>query len=1188
MPRSYVALDIETTGLDANRDAIIEIAAIRFSDAGSLGHFSSLVNPERAVPAKIVHLTGIDPRQLVRAPLAHEATRRLAKFVGGDVVVGHSIGFDAAFLSHYDVLTGNRLIDTFELSTILLPHMARHSLQHLVEQLQIGSDSSHRALADAEASMRLFLSLQEVARSLAPPVLEQIVSLGRRSGWQQAAFFEDMLREQLQRPLGTSIGQQLFAKGLLDQRGPLAAAARRPEAVPDIEPRRPPSLLDPDAIRGGLEPGGQLASAMPGYELRQEQLAMLEAVTRAINLGKHLAVEAGTGVGKSLAYLLPALQFAALNDERFVISTHTINLQEQLFSKDIPQVAQALNLPVRLALLKGRSNYLCLARLHAVSNRERMSPEQALALAKIVSWLPGTATGDRTELFLNTPAERHLWGQVCSDQAWCGGERCPQRWRGNCFFQQARATASKAHVVVVNHALLTTDAIMDSRVLPEYEHLIVDEAHQLESACTRTLHLELTVAGLRELTRDIVTFESGTIGGPLAQIQSLSRKPKAPAGLSTQVAALVEDMGSVQPLLDNLASALDACAGGLLPSRGSERSGYEQRRITDRERTQAEWRNLTEAWKPGSRLLRRAVGTVAEVSRILAPGGEDDPLAEPTQALAAAGRDLEEQIDAMDEVIASPSPENVYWLATQDQAGTPVLNRVPLSVAETLGQTLFGKKRCVILTSATLATDESFDYFAEQVGLEGHEALRVGSPFDYRRSTLVCVATDVPEPRHPGHQRAVEQAIFDLARATGGRLMALFTSTSQLRATSRALARPLEQEGILVYSQTDGSSRNQLLQGFRSAERAVLLGTRSFWEGVDVPGDALSCLVMVKLPFMVPDDPLVAARGERFRDSFNEYLLPEAILTFRQGFGRLIRSKSDRGVFVLLDSRVRSKAYGAHFIKALPDCTFVSDPASGLPERARAWLDAGQAGSDPGVRGSDPEIRGSDAERRGSGRGAWRFRRFVRHRRCAISHPSLARDSIPLFNGGIALIPVTDLRRGVIFELDGELYRVLEYTHSKPARGNAYIRTKARNLRSGATLEKTFVSGDRVQDVRLDHRIVQYLYPDQDLYYFMDKETFEQIPLDKKILGDATNFLAEGMELQLSSHLGEPLDIELPTTVDLEVTHTEPGFRGDTANAATKPATVTTGFVVQVPLFVNVGDVIRIDTRDGSYLTRAK
>lgn len=945
MPRVYVALDVETTGLDPERDAIIEVGAIRFSESGVMGQFSSLANPGRAVPSKIVHLTGIDPRQLQSAPPAWEVARRLARFVGSDPIVGHSVGFDMAFLGRHQVLANNRKIDTFELSTILLPHMARHSLQHLATALSLGSDSAHRALADAEAAMRLFSALQDAARSLPPSLLEQIVSLGRRSGWEQSAFFEDMLREHLQRPSGTSIGQQLFAKGAMNERPSLLAGIER-ETLPDIEPRKQPIRLDTAALRTALEPGGKLAASMPAYEHRPEQITMMEAVATALNNGHHLVAEAGTGVGKSLAYLLPAMLYSVMNGERILISTQTINLQEQLYMKDIPQVASALDIAPRVALLKGRNNYLCLIRLHSLANRPALTHEQALALAKIITWLPATTTGDRSELFLNTPAERQVWQQTCADDAWCHGERCPERQRGNCFFIRAREAARKAHLVIINHALLTTDAVNDGHTLPEHDHLVVDEAHQLESACTRAMRVELTLDAFRDVFKNVVFQDRGTLAGPLPALQySVSRKQNAESRLGQDIASLTETVGSITSLLDPLGVAMDRCAASLLSqSRGADRGFGEQRRITEKERQSAEWRDLVSSWEPVSRLCQRALFLLQEVVRaseaVLADSGTNESL----QALSASTRLLQDQADAFDEIIASPKAESVYWLSVQDQTGALVLNRAPTSVAASLAEALFEQKRSVILTSATLATDGRFDYFTEQIGLKKFATVAVGSPFDYRRSALVCVANDIPEPRQPGHQRAIEQAILELARATGGRLMALFTSNSQLRLTTRSLTRSLEQEGILLYSQSEGGSRNALLEGFKSAERAVLLGTRSFWEGVDVPGEALQCLVMVKLPFMVPDDPLVAARGERFGDSFNEYLLPEAILTFRQGFGRLIRTKTDRGAFVLLDSRVRSKNYGQRFIRALPNCTFYDGSISSIPERVLLWLKSSHSG----------------------------------------------------------------------------------------------------------------------------------------------------------------------------------------------------------------------------------------------------
>lgn len=936
MPRQYVALDLETTGLDPQRDAIIEVGAVRFGDGGPVRRFSSLVNPGRSLPAKIQHLTGIAPDDLAAAPPVWEVMRQLADFVGNDAVIGHSIGFDASFLSRYNILQRNRIIDTFELSTILLPHMARHSLQHLVGELDLASHSAHRALDDAEAAMRLFQALREAALSLPIALLEQVVSLGRRSNWQQADFFEDILREQLRRPVRTSIAQQLAGKGGIGP-GALLLGAEAPQRHPQIEPRRPPEPLDTRELAAALEPGGRVAAAMSAYEHRPQQVEMLRAVCQAFNDGRHLAIEAATGVGKSLAYLLPAMVFARTNRDRVLISTHTINLQEQLYTKDIPQLARALGIEPRVALLKGRNNYLCPARLQSLVDRQSLLAEQALALAKILVWIPNTATGDRAELFLNTASERGVWQQVCSDLAWCNGETCRYRQQGRCFFQQARQTAQQAEVVIVNHSLLAMDACLEAGSLPEYDHLIVDEAHHFQAACTNALRLELTFSQFHDVLGDVLSEERGNDSGALAVIRHALQRMRQRAGRALEDCdRLSEALEALTSHIDAAASSLELCAERLLGSTG--RSYTQQRRITARERATAEWSRLVECWTAAAKAASVVAGLLEEIRRQAVGLGLEEDLAEPLQVAAANARQLRELVATFGEVIATPAEAYVYWLSARDVGEAVALNRAPISVAESLGELLFSQKRTVVLTSATLTTAGSFDYFLQQVGLDSARTVTVGSPFDFRSSTLVCIARDVPEPRHPGHQKAIEEAILRLARATGGRLMALFTSYSQLKQTTRSLSRPLEEENILLYSQSEGGSRNQLLEGFKSADRAVLLGTRSFWEGVDVPGDALQCLVMAKLPFMVPDDPIVAARSEQYADPFNQYLLPEAILTFRQGFGRLIRTQTDRGAFVVLDSRVRTKAYGGSFLRSLPDCTFIEGTMDSIPEKVVLWL----------------------------------------------------------------------------------------------------------------------------------------------------------------------------------------------------------------------------------------------------------
>ncbi|MGI6207430.1 MAG: helicase C-terminal domain-containing protein [Anaerolineae bacterium] len=943
MPRQYVALDLETTGLDPQRDVIIEVGAVRFGDDGPMKRFSSFVNPGgRPIPAKIQHLTGISPEDLANAPQPWDVMRKLADFVGNDVVVGHSIGFDTAFLSRYRLLQRNRAIDTFELSTILLPHMARHSLQHLVGELDLASNSAHRALDDAEAAMRLFQALREAALGLPIELLERVVSLGRRSNWAQASFFEDVLKEQLRSPVRNSIAQQLAAKGGLGA-GPLLAGVEPARRGPAAEPQRPPTPLDVQELVATLEPGGRVAKAMGAYERRPQQLEMLAAICQALNEGRHLVVEAATGVGKSLAYLLPALVFAHTNHDRVVISTHTINLQEQLYTKDIPQLARALGTEPSVALLKGRNNYLCPARLHALEGRPSLYPEQALALAKILVWTPSTATGDRAELFLNTPSERGVWQQVCADPNWCDGDNCRYRQQGRCYFHRARQAAQLAEVVIVNHSLLTMDACMESGSLPEYEHLIVDEAHHFPDACTNALKLELTFFQFNDILDSLLSGEQGSESGALSAVLRALRRIKARAARALQDCERLSDaLASLRSHLSAASASLDVCAERLLGSSG--RTYVQQHRLTARERASAEWTGLVEAWAAAKNSASTVLRQLDEVKRQLVTLRLDEDLMEAIQAMGAGSRELQELVDGFEQVIAAPTEGHVYWLSARETGGPVTLNRAPISVAESLQDRLFSEKRTVVLTSATLTTAGTFDYYLQQVGLDSVRTLTIGSPFDYRGSALVCIARDVPEPRNPGHQKAVEDAILHLARAIGGRLMALFTSYSQLKATTRSLSHLLEQENILLYSQSEGGGRNQLLEGFKSAERAVLLGTRSFWEGVDVPGDALQCLVMAKLPFMVPDDPIVAARSEQYSDSFSQYLLPEAILTFRQGFGRLIRTQADRGAFVILDSRIRTKTYGNSFLRSLPDCTFFEGTMASIPEKVVLWLNRTQPG----------------------------------------------------------------------------------------------------------------------------------------------------------------------------------------------------------------------------------------------------
>lgn len=942
MSRIYVALDLETTGLDPEHDAIIEIGAVKFRDDEVLDTWSSLVRPPRPIPYKIQHLTGISQEEVDRAPPLRSLVGPLLRFVKDHPIVGHNVSFDLRFLSRQGLFLHNSAIDTFELAGILLPHAARYSLGRLAEELGISFPTRHRALEDALATKDLFLALLRSASQLPLSVIQEINRLAARVDWPLRQVFRDLERDKARFAFAGSIGQQLLAKGALGGEGFLGPLPEEGRPLRPAPRKRP---LDVDEMAAMLEEGGAFAERFPGYEYRPQQVAMLRAVAEALNRGEHLLVEAATGVGKSMAYLIPAVHFAVQNGEHVVISTNTINLQDQLFRKDIPDLQRILPFEFKAALLKGRSNYICLRRLAALRHRGDLSSDEMRVLAKILVWLPSTVTGDRGELFLPTPQERAIWGLVASDPENCLAERCPYRRQGKCFFYRARRQAEGAHLIVVNHALLLSDVAVENRVLPEYRYLIVDEAHHLEDATTQQLSFAVDQGRIEWLLRELSQDVGGRRVGFLAEIANRCRDA-VPEAVQRELEGFIEGLQrevegaerSLYQFFNALGLFLEEYAGGV--------GQYDRRvRLTGGARIQPAWADVEVAWDNlSAHLFKLGEGLGKLCGGLGELEGYDIPYYEDMlQELASFAHRVQELHEQMNAIVAQPQPSGIYWAEVSAQDGSVSLHAAPLHVGPLVERHLFAPKECVILTSATLCTEGDFSFIRERLNAWEARELALDSPFDYASSTLLYIPTDIPEPNQPHHQRAVEEALIELCRATRGRTLVLFTSYSQLRHTAKAIARPLAEDDIVVYEQGGGASRAQLLENFRTTSRAVLLGTRSFWEGIDVVGEALSCLVIARLPFSVPDDPIFAARSEAFEDPFGQYAVPEAVLRFRQGFGRLIRSKTDRGVVVVMDKRILTKSYGRAFLNSLPPCNVRQGPVADLPSLAARWIDGKEA-----------------------------------------------------------------------------------------------------------------------------------------------------------------------------------------------------------------------------------------------------
>ena len=668
------------------------------------------------------------------------------------------------------------------------------------------------------------------------------------------------------------------------------------DALDQATPAAPPAADELEqAVLAAFDVDGPLARLDPGYKPREPQLQMSRAVARALGRRQALVVEAGTGVGKTFAYLVPAL----LAGSRTLISTATKSLQDQLFLRDLPRLTKALNTPVRLALLKGRGSYLCLHRMkEARVSGEFPDRRTALALARIERWALGTATGDFAEID-GLDERSPIIPIVSSSRENCLGQECPD-WK-SCYVVKARREAMEADVVVVNHHLFFADVTLRdtgvAELLPSVEIAIFDEAHQLAEAGVQFLGTLLGTAALIDFARDL-----------LAQGLAHARG--------------VQDWQVLHAGVEKAARELRLAAAGPLATAGRELRGT----------LKLGWRER--AAQPGfAAALAGVEQTTAEALEALTGVRDAAPdfarLCERAQQL----RDLARAF------AAEPDPGDVRWIDISPHAARLVES--PLDIREAMQQQLEGPQgssKAWVFTSATLGDDEGLTWFTEPAGLTGAEVLRVGSPFDYAAHARLYVPRGFPKPSEPSHPASVALLASRFARALGGRTFVLTTTLRNLQTVADALRERFEEGGDAIAVLQQGAlPKRVLLQRFLDDPAAVLVGSASFWEGIDVPGDALQCVLIDKLPFPPPNDPLVEARVQRLeaqgRNAFSAYFVAEAAIALKQGAGRLIRTERDRGLLVVCDPRMAGMNYGRRLRAALPPMTPVANEAEAI-----AWL----------------------------------------------------------------------------------------------------------------------------------------------------------------------------------------------------------------------------------------------------------
>ena len=639
--------------------------------------------------------------------------------------------------------------------------------------------------------------------------------------------------------------------------------------------------------------GGKLGKAK-GYESRPGQAKMAERVAEIIEDRKHLVVEAGTGTGKSLAYLVPAAFAAEELGKKAIISTYTIHLQEQLFGKDVPIVQSLVPFEFSAALLKGRHNYLCPHRLKKAQQHQGdlFATGQAEQLRGLVEWAGKTTDGTLSDIQFQVDAT--VWAQVCSEAFACTPRHCGGPT--GCFYQKARNKILDAKVVILNHALLfgllagaeeSEEEPSEGYLFPN-DFLVLDEAHEVEDVAAKALGLEVRLGSLRFLLQRLI-------------------HPRTKKGVLTRIG----DGNAVKSTLGVL-GILEASFEEILESAGLK--------------------------GPGQKRVRQALGVKSElgprlmdVRAQLLKLAEDAGDGEERNELKDHARRLEGSAFGLGEFLKMSREGHAYWVerrVAEDgraQRGEMSLHASPVEVAERLEELVFRPDCTTIMTSATLDVGRGLEFFAKRVGAGEAETLLVESPFDYESQMRVYLPKGMPEPSEGARfQEALEGWIQRFVGMTKGKAFVLFTSRAMLRKTADGMASWFEEQGIRLLVQDKGNSRTRLLREFKEDRDSVLFGTDSFWQGVDVPGEALSNVILTRLPFSVPDEPLFEARCERIKEKggepFRELQLPEAILKFRQGVGRLIRSREDRGQIAVLDGRILSRTYGKSFLKILPEC----------------------------------------------------------------------------------------------------------------------------------------------------------------------------------------------------------------------------------------------------------------------------
>ncbi|MBI5206303.1 MAG: 3'-5' exoribonuclease [Candidatus Firestonebacteria bacterium] len=913
---TFIAFDLETTGFDCKTDRIIEIGAVKVIDGEIIECFNELVNPEIPIPYKITNLTGIKSEDVKDKPSISFVLEKFVTFIKDFPLVAHNVEFDRNFIDENFLKTKHRKItnkfyDTLFLSRIIFPFTSSHKLKDMLTYLDIKS-TAHRAASDAEACAHLWMKLWEEAENLSSGTIADIFAITENIDWAYKEFFAK-IKHMGSNPKKIN-KQEHILKG----------------SYPSYT-----SLLDSKTIENYFVPNGKLSRVLDKFEYRKQQNIMARKAIDTFKNNEILILETGTGTGKTMAYLIPALHYAIAHNTGVIISTNTKNLQEQLFNKDIPILRKAVDFSFKVTLLKGRNNYICLRKYYWMLKalKQTLREEDVLNLLTLVRWIYETTTGDISEnAGFNHTRFYGLWNRLnCDDEA-CAGKKCS--YSRDCFMLKVREEARHSHLVIVNHTLFFLDRGNSLNILPEFKNYIFDEAHNLEKVA-------MDCMGKTIIKNDFM--------GPINSMYGIDKNKKEYGLLITLKYLLPSDSEQIDAIIKKIPILKEAISSlwDLLRKNINNKKNGNGKQVKTRLTKKNEICELLKIIP--DEFINKFDTINSSLDRLIENSWtkykDEKKIEDILLNLAAKFNELQECLDNLEFFFESDDPNYVYWMEWDGiDSNECFLEARPLNIAEKMQELLYAGSSSIIFSSATLAVENNFLYFKERMGLsllENVKEVLLDSPFDYNAQSLFIVPTYLPLPAENSFNNAVAEIIFDIALKLRGKNLILFTSYIQLNYVYECLESKLEENGILILGQGIDGSRRAITDRFREVKDALLFGTQSFWEGVDFLGVNMKSLVLVKIPFPVPNEPQVEAQIELIEknggDSFGNYMIPQAITKLRQGFGRLIRCSEDSGIVFVLDKRIVTSSYGHKFLEALPVRNTIANNEAELISKITGW-----------------------------------------------------------------------------------------------------------------------------------------------------------------------------------------------------------------------------------------------------------